>query len=319
VSFRDIKGQDRAISFLKGSMEAGRISHAYIFYGPGGIGKRLTAVNFAKAVNCRGEGGEKPCDACPSCRKIDSSNHPDFFLLKPAKEGSAISIDDVRALIKDIGLKPYEGRKKFYVIDGASSMREEAQNAFLKTLEEPPSDSVIILIAENLGRLFSTIVSRSQTVKFFPLSTGDVKDALMNGYGMDATKAHVLAHISSGRLGEALKYRDESFFAKREKAMASLEKGTFFESDFDKLTKPDLKIYLNILLTWYRDILVSKAGGANGPGIVNIDRKETIAGEAEKMGYDRLERMIRQVISTIYCAEQNVNPKLAMAALGTTI
>jgi len=318
VSFKDIKGQDRAISFLKGSIETGRMSHAYIFHGPSGVGKKLTAVNFAKAVNCLG-GGASSCDACASCRKSDSSNHPDLSILKPEKEGSAIGIDAVRALIKDVGLKPYEGKKKFYIIDEASSMKEEAQNALLKTLEEPPSDSVIILIAESLGRLFPTIVSRSQAVKFFPLRIDEVRDILVEKYGVEAPKAHILAHLSSGRLGEALRYRDEEFFAKRDRVITALADRTFFESDFDKLTKADLKIYLNILLTWYRDILVAKAGGVDGPEVVNIDRKEAILAEAAGTGFDRLDRMIRQVISTNSFVEQNVNPKLAMAALGVSI
>lgn len=152
MSFEDIRGQDRAISLLKGSIASGRMSHAYIFYGPGGIGKSLVAMNFAKALNCLGDSESRPCDACAPCKKADASNHPDILLLKPEKEGGSIAIDDVRALIKDASLKPYESRKKFYIIDEASSMKEEAASALLKTLEEPPSDSVFILIVENLKK-----------------------------------------------------------------------------------------------------------------------------------------------------------------------
>jgi DNA polymerase-3 subunit delta' len=319
VSFKDIQGQDRAVTFLRGSIESGRISHAYIFYGPDGIGKKLTAMNFAKALSCSaaneagGVNFARSCDACISCRKIDSSNHPDVSVLRPEKEGGSIAIDAVRALIKDANLKPYEAKKKVYIIDEADGMKEEASNAFLKTLEEPPSDSVFILIAESLRRLPATIVSRSQVVKFFPLRVDEVKDILIKLYGVDESKAHVLSHLSAGRLGDAVKYADEVFFAKREKVIAALADRTFFESDFDKLSKTDLKVYLAILLTWYRDILVAKSGG---PEVVNIDRKDAIIAEAAKTGFDRLEQMIGQIISTYSYVEQNANPRLAMAALG---
>jgi DNA polymerase-3 subunit delta' len=316
VSFKDIQGQDRAIAFLKSSIENGRIPHAYIFYGPGGVGKKLAAVNFVKAVNCLGSPDNRPCDSCIPCRKVDSSNHPDVMILKPEKDGGSIPIDDVRALIKDANLKPYEAKKKFYIIDEADGMKEEAANALLKTLEEPPSDSVFILIAESLRKLPSTIVSRSQAVKFFPLKTLEVKDILVKHHNIESQKAHVLSYLSAGRLGDALKYADEAFFARREKVMAALEDRTFFEWDFDKLSKADLKTYLTILLTWYRDILITRAGG---PEVVNIDRKDAIIAEAARTGFDRLDRMIRQVISTYSFVEQNANPKLAMAALGVSV
>lgn len=318
MSFKDIKGQDRAISFLKGSMASGRISHAYIFYGPGGVGKKLAALNFAKAANCLGADADG-CDACASCKKIDSSNHPDVLLLKPEEEGGAIGIDDVRALIKDASLKPYEARKKFYIIDDADRMKEEAQNAILKTLEEPPSDSVLILIAESPGRLRSTITSRCQAVKFFALGAEDVKEILVKKHGVDAAKAHILSCLASGRPGEALRYKDEEFFARRDRVVTALANGTFFESDFDKLSKADLKAYLNILLTWYRDILIAKTGLDGGPEVMNIDRKDAVMAEAANIGFDRLYDIIRQVVSTSYFVEQNANPKLAMAALALSI
>lgn len=324
MSFEDIRGQDRAISFLKGSIESGRMSHAYIFYGPGGIGKKLVAMNFAKALNCLGGASEaRPCDACVPCRKADSFNHPDILLLKPEKEGGSIAIDDIRTLIRDANLKPYESKKKFYIIDEANGMKEEAASALLKTLEEPPSDSVFILIVENLRKLLATIVSRSQVVKFFPLSINEVKDILVKDHDVEPSKAHLLSHLSAGRLGDALEYADEEFFSKREKVLAALAERTFFESDFDKLSKGDLKIYLSILLTWYRDILISKTlsaeGQPEGPELINIDRKDIILAEAARVGFDSVELMIRRIVSTYSFLEQNANPKLAMAALGLSV
>ncbi len=304
---------------MRGSLSTGRIGHAYIFHGPGGVGKKLTALNFAKAANCLAEEAARPCEACASCKKIASFNHPDLSILMPEKEGASIKIEAIRGLIKDIGLKPYEGRKKFYIIDGAQFMTEEAANALLKTLEEPPSDSVLILITENLGSLLSTIVSRSQVVKFFPLRVDEVRDILVKAYAVDPARSHVLSHLSSGRLGEALKYNDKDFFARRERIISALSSGKFFESDFDKLTKAELKMYLNIMLTWYRDILVTKASGGDGSGVVNADKLEAISREAASTGFEHLEKVIRQIISTAFYVDQNVNPKLAMAALGVSV
>ena len=115
----------------------------------------LTALNFAKALTCKDVVSSEPCGECPSCKKIDSMTHPDVFILRAEKEGSSIKIDDVRQLIKDIYLKPFEAKKKVYIIDGAEDMKHEAANALLKTLEEPPTDSILILITDNLRGAFS--------------------------------------------------------------------------------------------------------------------------------------------------------------------
>ncbi len=199
MSFKDIKGEDSAIAFLKASLKNNRIYHAYIFCGPNGVGKRLTALNFAKALNCAASNGASDdacdpstgsgsnpehsqkvdaCDNCGPCKKIDSLTHLDVSILRPAKEGGSISIDEIRALIKNISFKAIEGRKKICIIDGAESMKHEAANAILKTLEEPPADSVLILITENLKALFHTIVSRSQVVRFFPLGLKEIEEIL---------------------------------------------------------------------------------------------------------------------------------------------
>ena len=188
MSFDGIKGQDRAVSFLKGSISGGRIAHAYIFYGARGVGKKLSALEFAKAVNCASP-GERPCRLCPSCAKIGSSSHPDVSVITPAAGSQSLGIDGIRSLISDISLKPYEARKKIYIIDEADSLTEEASNALLKTLEEPPTDSVIILIAEKLQHILPTIISRSQTVRFFALAAETVERILVKDRGLEAGAA----------------------------------------------------------------------------------------------------------------------------------
>lgn len=320
MSFSDIKGQDRAISFLKASIANNRVSHAYIFWGPSGIGKTLTALNFAKALNCENKSEDVPCDQCASCKRIDSSNHPDVFLIKPQKDdNSGIGIDRVRGMIKDITLRPYEAKKKVYIIDGARAMTLDAQNALLKTLEEPPSESVLILLAESLSGLLPTIQSRGQAVKFFPLGIDDAKRILVEEYRIDNTNAHILAHLSSGRLGEALLYKDTSFFEKRSWVIRSLADRTLFDSDFDRLSKRDLKFYLDVMLTWYRDILIAKTRSSGKTPLVNIDKEDIILKESKTSEIEELSDIIKQIISTGFFLEQNANPKLAIAALGANI
>lgn len=317
MSLRDIRGQDRAVSFLKGSFASDRIAQAFIFHGPKGVGKCLTALNFAKAVNCASPGEAGSCDSCPSCRKISSLSHPDVSVLRPEKEGGSVGIDEIRALIKDIGLKPYELRKKFYIIDGF--MKEEAANAVLKTLEEPPSDSVIIIIAESLEDLLPTIASRSQTVKFFPLKAEEVIEILVEVHGIEKEKAHVIAHLSSGRPGEAVRYKDGALLERREEVLAAVAAGALLDLNLDKLPRHELKACLNVMLAWYRDMLVAKTAGSGGPEFFNVDRKDEIARQAAATGADKICGAITQILKTSSYLDRNANPKLALAALGASI
>jgi len=320
LSFKDIRGQDSAVNFLKRAVESDRAAHAYIFTGPAGVGKSLTAVNFAKLLNCSSKSGEKPCDECSSCRKIGASNHPDVFLLKPEKEGSSIGIGRVREVIKNIGLKPYEAKKKVYIIDGAASLTEEAQNALLKTLEEPPSDSVIIFIVESIGDLFPTIESRSQILKFYPLKVDDISLVLRKVYKLDADRALFLSRLANGSTGLALKLNEEKFFERRSAVLKGLVDGSFFDSDFEGLTRPIVRSYLDMMLTWYRDILIAKAAAGHcGLLLVNADKSDIIEKEAVSLDFRILDDIIRQIMLTESFLEQNVNLKLAMSVLGANI
>lgn len=321
MSFKDIKGQDSAIQFLKRTLEKNRFSHAYIFLGPRGVGRKLTALNFAKALNCYGEAQERPCDRCASCKKINSFNHPDVLCLKPEKDGASLGIDEIRALIKDIGFKPYEGRTKVYIIDDAHAMKHEAQNALLKTLEEPPPAVILILIVESLKRLFPTIISRSQVIRFYSLKIDEVRDILMKGYNVDEVKAHILSHLASGRLGEGLRFLKDSkpFFDKRGALIKNLMDKTFFESDFENVPIEETRFYLDVILSWYRDILITKSGVAEPSMLINVDRLDAILDEAKKLEFDHLDGILNQAVSTEQYLSRNANPKLAMSVLAMKI
>jgi len=320
VSLSDIHGHDRNIAFLEKAAAGGKRAQAYLFAGPAGIGKRAVAVDFARALQC-GAAGHRPCGMCPSCRKIDDGNHPDVRLLAPAREGASIKIDEVRELIRAVGLKPYEGPASVAIIDDAGLMTNEAQGALLKTFEEPSPAAVIILIADAVEKLLPTIVSRAQVLTFFPLGKEAVKEILIRHHGVDPSRAHILAGITGGRPGEAIRYvGDERFFERRTAVIDGLLERTLFAGDYEKRTRDELAAELDIMLTWFRDILVAGAGaGAEVPEVINIDRREAIARETRAYTQEHLDRIVRQILATGRALASNANAKLAMSVLGMEI
>ena len=177
MAFRDIIGQDKAINILVRTIQRGRIASSYLFAGEPGIGKKYTAVTLAKALNCLSSPGDA-CDDCPSCRKIDSGIHPDFLLISP--ESGQIRVEEIRAIDEMLSLKAFEGRYKVVIVDDADAMNQYAANAFLKTLEEPPEESLIILVSSNPDRLPDTIRSRCSRINFTPLSSHACEQVILN-------------------------------------------------------------------------------------------------------------------------------------------
>jgi DNA polymerase-3 subunit delta' len=295
---KDIKGQEAAVSFLKSSLKKDRLSHAYIFCGPRGVGKFTAASAFAAEIALSGD-----------------TAHPDILVLKPEKEGAAIKIDDVRRLIKDIYLKPFQARKKVYIMDEAQSMKHEAANALLKTLEEPPTDSVLILVTDDLKALFHTIVSRSQVVRFYPLKVSQIEESLVKDRSLDREKARVLSRLACGSLGKAILYAEEDVFDERNSLIDIVSTGRADALSLDETPKERLKLYLDILLVWFRDILSVKAL-ADDSMIVNADKMDLIRSQAGRMSFERLEGIINDILRTLSYLDMNANTKLAMGVLG---
>ena len=214
MAFSDIKGQDRAIEILKGSIRKGRVAHAYLFTGDRGIGKYLTAKTFARTLNCMHstiEAHDDCCDHCLSCMKINKGIHPDVFEIVPEK--NQIKVDMIRSLEEDFSLKAFEGKWKIALIDDAELLNLSASNAFLKTLEEPPAMSLMILISSRPDMLLPTIRSRCQNIHFAPLPFHDV-EKILNVKGYD--NVPLVSRLSGGRIGLALdgitkEQRDKAF------------------------------------------------------------------------------------------------------------
>jgi len=233
MKFSEIVGQEVAVNILKKSIENKRSHHAYLFVGPDGVGKRTTAIAFAKALNCRSS--SDGCDLCDSCRKIENGAHPDVELISPPEGGLTISIDQIRKLQRRVSYKPLEGNWKVYIIDDAASATEDAANCLLKTLEEPPSQVILILITENIYRLLSTVRSRCQLILFRQIPRILIEKILREKYNVAPDEAGTLAWLSSGSIGRALYYLERKTPEFVERLREIFEMGGSLIGDYDSL------------------------------------------------------------------------------------
>jgi len=202
MKFTTIAGHDKSIRTLQRAIVNNALAHAYLFSGQSGIGKKKTAFALAAAVNCLNALPEGGCGECPSCRKVDKCTHPDVHVLVP--DGDEIKIDQIRQVQADFSLKPFEGTKKVLIVDNAESMNAASSNAFLKTLEEPPGDALIILITAMPQGLLPTIRSRCQEIPFHPLPRNTLARALVQMRGLSEEDAWFLAALAQGSMGRGL-------------------------------------------------------------------------------------------------------------------
>lgn len=318
MPFADIRGQDRAVGLLRQYLKTGRLSPVYLFSGPEGVGKKLTAKTLAQAANCL-EQESDACGHCLSCVKIDKQEHPDFHLLdqfsqeSPASE--ALKIEAVRQLQRDIYLKPYEARKKVFLIDNAHNLTAEAANALLKVLEEPPRESLIILITAYPNRVFKTILSRCRTIKFSCLARSKLEELLRKEFKFSPSEAHFLAYFSEGRLGYALALKDKDFFREKNAYLNELSAtGRFSWEDEITADKEKMRCYLNNLAAWVRDIYLLKIGAAHAE-LINFDRRDELLRCMHRYTFRNLEASLQEICAALQYLEQNINSKLVFANL----
>ncbi|MDO9465141.1 MAG: DNA polymerase III subunit delta' [bacterium] len=326
MSFNDIIGQEIAVGLLRNSLKHGRIPHAYLFIGPHGVGKRLAAVNLAKALNCDGS-SEIPCDRCVCCKKIDASIHPDVKCIYPTGSSLSITIDNIRELRTQISFKTYEGKKKVYIIAEAENMTIQAANCLLKTLEEPPENSVLILTSTSLHLLLRTIVSRCQAVPFNRIELHRIEGFLVEHHRVDKSLAHFIANLSQGSLGEALELKDDTQIPLAKSRLMDMlsrlknEDVISLVGEFNSEWSRDVREYrnklhmsLDMLTTCLRDIAILKQAGEQ-VSLINLDISEDLRQLENKFSLSQIERFLNTITDMKTYVRNNVSSQLILEKL----
>ncbi len=320
MSFSDVIGQRLAIDLIKRAIAEKRLAHAYLFIGPDGVGKTLLAKILAQSLNCESENMD-PCNECVSCKKIGGNNHPDVGWIYPEGKSLQIKIDSIRQVQQVLALKPYEGKAKVYIIDGADHMTEEAANCLLKTLEEPPQGSTLILLASNISRLYPTVISRCQKIPFYPLGEEPVKKEIMRRYGMDEKKASYISRFSEGRLGKAIEAVEDEAFIKRDKIVdefISPRRLGYEELWLYHEPREKVNDILNTLAVYFRDLLIFNLS-RDFDLLVNLDKADEILRNSKRYSVEKLEEIIERILATQDLIRSNANIKIALSSMRLNI
>ena len=323
MSFKDIIGQERAIKILTKSLKKSKVSSSYIFVGSEGTGKKLTAIEFAKALNCLDlKENIEVCENCQSCNEINKRYSPDLKIVEATKD--SIKIEQIREIRKDIELKPFKNRKKVYIIDKAEKMTLEASNCLLKTIEEPPYYAIIILICSRIDPILPTIVSRCQIINFGLITSIKIKElSLSKIKNIEKEKAEIISKLAQGSIGKAFKLStDKEYFIRRETLLnylSTIVPGKYSNDFFEKVDKIIFEIdkieeILEIIKLWYRDILIIKKTGKQ-KYIVNCDKLEMLGKKSQVYS----QKMLIDILNYLELAEEyltkNVNKRLILERL----
>ena len=322
--FGEIISQEKAIVFLKRVIVNDKIAPAYLFTGIRGVGKKTTALAFALLLNCMDPVNGDGCTRCNSCKKVIDGNHPDLIIIEPDKGRKVIGIDQIRDINRHLAFSPALGRYRIIIIDTAEKMTDEAANAFLKTLEEPPPRNIFILNVKDTGELLPTIVSRCQKVPFKPLPTKDMVNWLTKEGNIEIEKARVLARLSEGSLGKAVKLAKDELFTDRVSWVNMLNRAIKGSSDIvldlaqefsnlgkkasteEKVKDDGIALMLGIWKSWYRDILLIKLGGESDL-ILNSDLSDQLKKASARYNISGLIRSLTVISRAEYDLMTNKN------------
>ncbi|MDE0299371.1 MAG: DNA polymerase III subunit delta' [Candidatus Poribacteria bacterium] len=313
-----IVGHDRIITQLQHAIRLNRIAGAYLFVGPAGVGKETVATHFAKSINCL-KHGESACGNCISCRKTDVGNHPDTQIVHPS--GAWIKIDQIRELQTRIVYRPLEGVRKIVILKEAERMNLEAANALLKTLEEPPAESVLILLTTNLDALLPTIRSRCQIIKFIPLTQTELGRYLSERFHLAEREALAVATLAGGAVGRALSYLESRDTEESESNQHVDEEIPEILTTTDRLAafriaehygdNPD---ELDSLVEWYRDLLLLHQDVPPDllTHIYHVDALKRLVPHYSRY---RLQSAIKTIFETKNALGRNINATLALEVM----
>jgi len=317
----NLVGHEWAVDMLKKHVVNGTTRHAYLFAGPTGLGRRSLALRFAQALNCQTPiSSGIPCGQCRNCKQIEAMQHPDLSVVQADSEGSTLKVDQIRDVRRSLTLKPYVANYRVALFLRFQQANDNAANALLKTLEEAPSYAVLILTADNPEQLLPTIVSRCEVLRLRPLNIEAVQKELEKR-GLEVGQAKLIAHISGGRFGYALRLiENDSLLEKRDQRLNDLltlipatrvEKFAYA----DKLAKDkeSMRQAILIWLSYWRDVMLRTAR-AESP-LVNVDRNMEIEDLADRMDLSSARRVVSSLENTLEKMERNVNSRMLAEVL----
>lgn len=326
AGFKDIIGHEHIIEHLKRAITTDKVSHAYIFSGEDGAGKNMLANAFAMGLQCKDFGEEKDvCHRCTSCLSVEAGNHPD--IIRVTHEKASIGVDDIRIQINnDILIKPYSSPYKIYIIDEAEKLTEQAQNALLKTIEEPPSYGIILLLTNNTSTLLPTILSRCITLTLQPVDKDKIKEYLMTHYKIPDYLSSLSCLFAGGNVGRAISYASsEEFSNRRDKAIHLLKfmdtmKIYEMVEEIKGLSEEKDKIYeyLDFFMLWYRDVLLFKA--TKNPNLLTYRNEVAeITKCAAQKSYEGIQSILDSIEKAKVRLRANVNFDITMELMLFTI
>lgn len=325
AGFHDIIGHDRVKEHLQKAIEYHKVSHAYILSGEEGMGRKTLAKAFAMTLFCE-RSDREPCMQCHACKQILSGNHPDVIWVTHEKP-SSIGVDDIRTQMNDtISIRPYSSSYKLYLVDEAEKMTVQAQNALLKTIEEPPAYAVIMLMTTNQEMFLPTILSRCIQLKLRPLKNHAVSEYLTQMMGVPEEKANIYAAFARGNLGKAIQISSSEDFSLLFHQVLTLVKNikemdiAMLLDSIRRLQEDHLDLYecLDFMQLWYRDILMFKVTKDINT-LIFKDEYSVVSGLCQKSSYEGLETILNSIEKTKTRLNANVNTDLALELMLLTM
>lgn len=293
----------------------GRLAHAYLFTGQAYIGKGETARGIAKLVNCENTSSDGQlffCDECPVCKRINSGNHPDVSVIE-SDFTEPIKIDEIRNVLKQVKLRPFMAEKKIIIIRNIENLTQEASNAFLKTLEEPAGNSLLLLTTSIPEKILDTVKSRCHTVYFYPCSRKDLAARLKKCYAGEDVNVNFLAYFAEGCPGEARRLKEDGIF---ERKRYIIDNFIFSEPDENFIKKiladkKKMKEFLDILSSWVRDSILAKSGMLDDR-FIHCDRAEELREFQSRYSFDELKVLGDHIINMYKMLADNFNVKIPL-------
>ena len=324
-SFSEIVGHEQIKEHMQAAIRDKKPFHAYLFQGEEGVGKEALARTFAAGLQCQSESADKPCKECVSCRQMESGNQPDVIWV--TREKASLGVDEIREqLCNTMDIKPFSSPYKIYLVPEAEKMTEAAQNALLKTIEEPPEYGIVILMTSNISALLPTIQSRCLTMGFRPLSTAVVESYVKEHCQVPDYQARASAAFAQGNLGKAMRYAKSEDFIERKDHIISLLRHVE-QMDLSEMLavikdlgtrKDEVRDYIDLMVLWYRDVLLFKATKDINQ-LLFQDEASYISREASHRSYEKIEEILQAFEKAKVRLRANVNFDITMELMLLTL